>query len=107
MHALVIDSETSAVLIDQKLDGTKPAVNKDAIGTYSGPGTMHGPVYVGVSIQCAPATKVHDWEPDADAVFIEWEDRSSSEAIESSIVHRVERPLPGGGIGRFLVTISG
>jgi len=106
MHALVTDSETGEVLIDEELVGQTPAVNKDPIGTYSGPGTMHGPVYVGVSVWVAPASKVHDWETDGDAVYVQWNDRSSTDGTVHDTVHTVERPLPGGGVGRFLVAIS-
>lgn len=107
MHALVIDAETGKVLIDEDLNGDQPAVNANAVGTYSGPGVMHGAVYHGVKVWVGPKTRVHPYEEDEPAVFVQWTDESASEASEvGEIVHTVERPLPGGGIGRFLVTIS-
>lgn len=103
MHLLVTDSETGAVLLKGEAKDGKALENRDAIGTYSGPGTMHGPVYHGVKAWIAPATRVHDWEPEEDHVFIEWTDKSSTMPAEHSRVHTVERPLPGGAVYRFLV----
>lgn len=107
MHALVVDAETGVVLIDTDLVGDTPAENPNAVGTYSGPGVMHGAVYHGVSVWVAPKTRVHAYEEDEPAVFVRWIDESASIATDvGAIVHTVERPLPGGGIGRFLVTVS-
>lgn len=98
----VVDSETGKVLIDTDQDLGE---NKDALGTYSGPGVVHGPVYHGVKVWVAPANRVHDWEPDEPHVFVQWTDKSSSRAdVENEKVHTVERALPGGGVHRFLVT---
>lgn len=98
----VTDSETGAVIIDVAGDMGE---NPSAIGTYVGPGSVSGPVYHGVKAWIAPRTRTHDWEPEGDAVFIQWVDKSSSSAgISNEKLHTVERPLPGGGVYRFLVT---
>lgn len=107
MHALVVDSETGAVLIDEDFpeDGG-PVQNLDAVGTYTGPGTLYGPVYHGVRVWVGPASRVHDWETEEDHVFVQWVDKSSSVNEPNEAVHTVERPLPGGGVYRFLVTVE-
>lgn len=107
MHALVIDSETDEVVIDAVLDGSTPAENPDAVGTHTGPGVMHGPVYHGVKVWVGPKNLVHDWEQPEDAVFLQWTDKSNSrDGRKTEIVHTLERPLPGGGMGRFLVAVG-
>jgi hypothetical protein len=108
MHALVIDSETGAVLIDEELHGDEPAENPNCVGTYVGPGQMFGPVYHGVRVWVAPAARVYDWEDEVDHVFIQWVDESNSRdaAMVTEKLHTVERSLPGGGVARFLITVG-
>jgi hypothetical protein len=104
VHILVTDSETGAVLISEDADIDQQVSNADAVGTHTGPGVVHGPVYHGVTAWVAPASRVHDWEPDELHVFVQYTDKSSSVAESHERVHTLERPLPGGGMGRFLVT---
>ena len=108
MHVHVIDAESDAVLIDQSIEVGETVSNTDAVGTYTGAATIHGPVYHGVSVTLGSKTTVHDWEVADLAVFVEWTDKSSSVQGKNTAgtVHRAERPLPGGGIGRFLVTVG-
>lgn len=99
---LVTDSETNAVIIDT--DGDE-GENRDAYGTYTGPGVVYGLVYHGVKAWIAPRSRVYDWEPEGDSVFVQYTDESSTRSdVPHSRVHTIERPLPGGGVARFLVT---
>jgi hypothetical protein len=107
MHVLVTDSETDELLIDADLDGDTPAEAPDAVGTHTGPTTMYGPVYHGVKVWVAPKNTVHPWEDAEPAVFVQWADKSNTrDGRKTEIVHTLERPLPGGAMGRFLVTVS-
>lgn len=102
MHALVTDSETGAVILDEDVDlNGDPVENNEAVGT-----DRFGACYVGVKLWVADAVKTHAWEPDAVHVFIQWKDRSNSAGQQSEVLQTSERPVPGGGIGRFLVTVE-
>ena len=42
-------------------------------------------------------------------MFVRWTDRSNGNPArrgQTEVVHTLERPLPGGGMGRFLVAAS-
>jgi len=114
MHCLVTDCETGDVLIDADFPKNgKPLENKGALGVYTGggqsfAGQVYGPVYDGLKVWVAPRNRVYDWEPEGPAVFVQWTDRSNSKEPERKveILHTVERPLPGGGIARFLVSVT-
>jgi hypothetical protein len=92
------NSEPFAVLVE-----TNDVVgeNPDAVGTEPG---VSGATYHGVKAWVAPGLL----EPDEMHVFVEWTDKSSSvpSVVNPGRVHTLERPLPGGGMGPFLVTAS-
>jgi hypothetical protein len=99
---IVTDSETGEVLIfTEGNQGESP----DAIGTYTGPGVVSGPVYHGVKVWLGASLL----EPDKTSVFVQWTDRSSSNPAQPNPgrVHTAELPYPAPGmVGRFLVTIG-
>lgn len=102
MHALVVDSETGEVLLDEDVDlNGDPIENREVAGS-----DRFGVCYFGVKLWVADAVKTHAWEPDAVHVFIQWKDRSNSAGKVSEVLQTSERPVPGGGIGRFLVTVE-
>jgi hypothetical protein len=92
------NSEPFAVLIHT--DGTE-GENPDAVGTEPG---LSGPTYHGVKAWVGPGTL----EPHDVRVFVQWTDKSSSvpSVVNPGKVHTLEWPLPGGGMGPFLVTAS-
>lgn len=108
MHVLVTDSLTEQTLIDEDIEYDESVENPNAVGTYLGQGTIYGAIYHGVKVWVTGRSRVYDWEPEGDAVFIQWTDRSNSRSPEIIVekVHTVERPVPGGAISRFLVTVT-
>lgn len=103
MAIRIVDSEDDSVVLD--VEGSEGEAPMDITGTSSQEG-VSGVVYQGVKAWIAPGSRVHDWEPEEMHVFVEWTDKSTTKKANPGIVHRLERPLPGGGMGRFLVTAS-
>lgn len=113
MHCLVTDALTDEVLIDADFPKSGKLENKNAVGVHLQGGQsvaaqVYGPIYHGIKVWVAPRSRVYDWEPAGDSVFVQWTDKSNSREPERKveIVHTVERPLPGGGIGRFVVAVG-
>lgn len=104
----MVDNQTDEVLIDEDLKPGKSVENRNAVGTFLGGATIHGAVYHGVKVWVAPRNRVYDWEPEGDAVFVQWTDKSNSRdpSMKYEKVHTVERPMPGGGVYRFNVTVG-
>lgn len=98
----VTDSETGQVV----LDGDCPADNPDATGAPTTLG-VNGFAYHGVKVWVEPGATVHPWEDAEDHVFLSFTDKSVHGTGQNpGIVHTLERPLPGGAMGRFLVTVE-
>jgi hypothetical protein len=105
MHVLVIDGETDEVLIDADITKGKAVENKDATGT-STQTNVSGVVYHGVKVWVGPKLLANPYEAADVSVFVQWTDKSTTGKANPGKVHTVERPLPGGAVGRFVVTVS-
>lgn len=99
-HILITDSENGAVLIDADV-ALDEKVTSTKLGT-----DVNGVIYKDVTAWVSVTKKAYDWEPDGHSVFVQWEDQSDSDPTQrgtGSIVHTAERPVPGGGVARFLI----
>ena len=102
MHVLVTDSENGKVVLDADCEPGEKLVST-AVGSDA-----NGVCYRDVTVWIDTRNTVHPWETADDAVFVQWTDESTSAAggHNPGIVHTSERPLPGGGVGRFLVAVT-